>query len=108
MWFQLYIFKNRALTESLIQRAEAAGYHAIVVTVDVPIMARRWRDMRNHLQLSMQDLAKNIFSYALSASNTENVKLFTDTLFDNTLTWYDITWLQSITRLPIIYPSRRC
>lgn len=102
VWFQLYIFKDRGLSESLIQRAESAGYQAIVVTVDVPIMGRRWRDARNNLQLSIQDLAKNIFSYPPENNSLENVKLFTDTLFDNRLTWQDITWLQSITKLPII------
>lgn len=46
-WFQLYIYKDRSITLKLIQRAEAAGYRAIVLTVDTPILGRREADLRN-------------------------------------------------------------
>src|SRR2546421_4686395 len=46
-WFQLYIYKEREITRALVQRAEAAGAEAIVLTVDAPGLGTRERDMRN-------------------------------------------------------------
>jgi L-lactate dehydrogenase (cytochrome) len=47
LWFQLYVWQNRDLTRSFVDRARAAGYRALVLTVDVPIISRRERDIRN-------------------------------------------------------------
>jgi isopentenyl diphosphate isomerase/L-lactate dehydrogenase-like FMN-dependent dehydrogenase len=47
LWFQLYVWQNRDLTRSFVERARAAGYRALVLTVDVPIISRRERDLRN-------------------------------------------------------------
>src|ERR1700724_4320111 len=46
-WFQLYIYKDREITRALVQRAEAAGAEAIVLTVDAPGLGTRERDNRN-------------------------------------------------------------
>lgn len=50
-WFQLYIYKDRNLTKSLVQRAEKSGFKAIVLTVDAPIFGPRRADVRNQFQL---------------------------------------------------------
>ena len=50
-WFQLYIYKDRAITLDLVQRAEAAGAEAIVLTVDAPGLGTRERDARNSFRL---------------------------------------------------------
>src|SRR5262249_35038853 len=47
LWFQLYLLRDRGQVADLIQRAEAAGCRALMLTVDVPRMGRRLRDMRN-------------------------------------------------------------
>jgi L-lactate dehydrogenase (cytochrome) len=47
LWFQLYVWQSRELTRSFVDRARAAGYRALVLTVDVPIISRRERDLRN-------------------------------------------------------------
>jgi isopentenyl diphosphate isomerase/L-lactate dehydrogenase-like FMN-dependent dehydrogenase len=47
LWFQLYHFRNRELVTSLVGRARDAGYEALILTVDVPVMANRMRDRRN-------------------------------------------------------------
>jgi isopentenyl diphosphate isomerase/L-lactate dehydrogenase-like FMN-dependent dehydrogenase len=47
LWFQLYVWQNRDLTRSFVERARAAGYRALVLTVDVPVISRRERDLRN-------------------------------------------------------------
>lgn len=51
LWLQLYVYKDRALTLSLVRRAEEAGYEAIFVTVDTPYLGRRLEDMRNGFKL---------------------------------------------------------
>lgn len=50
-WFQLYIYKDRELTKSLVRRAETAGFKAIVLTVDAPIFGTRRADVRNKFTL---------------------------------------------------------
>ena len=47
LWFQLYVWQNRDLTRSFVERARAAGYRALALTVDVPVISRRERDLRN-------------------------------------------------------------
>ena len=46
-WFQLYVYKDREVTRRLVQRAEASGYKALCLTVDVPVIGNRERDLRN-------------------------------------------------------------
>jgi len=47
LWFQLYVMRDKALTARLVQRADAAGYEALVVTLDLPTGGKRERDLRN-------------------------------------------------------------
>ncbi len=51
VWFQLYVYKDRGATRALVQRAQAAGCSALVLTVDAQIWGRRERDVRNRFQL---------------------------------------------------------
>jgi len=60
VWLQLHVFKDRAVTASLVQRAEAAGCKAIVLTVDVPVPGRRERDVRNRSTLPDHLSLKNL------------------------------------------------
>ena len=46
-WFQLYVWKDRAVTQGLIERAAASGYRVLVVTMDLPVLGQRERDVRN-------------------------------------------------------------
>ena len=50
-WFQLYVYRDRGLTRSLVERATAAGYRALCLTVDTPLAGLRERDRRNRLHL---------------------------------------------------------
>lgn len=54
LWFQLYLWKSDEVVRSLIQRARAAGYEALVVTVDVPVVGKRERDLRNGMSLPVR------------------------------------------------------
>lgn len=98
LWQQLYIFKKRALTEALIQRAEQAGYKAIVITVGVPISGKRYRDIHNQFTLPSALSTGNFKSTA----NSDLIYDFTAGELDPSLTWRDIEWVQSLTTLPLI------
>ena len=77
-----------------------------MVTVDTPIMGKRERDIRNQFQLPEGVSAKNLVTQQLDLMRSEkqgsDVKNYTDALFDCTLTWKDIEWIQSQTTLPVI------
>ena len=79
-WFQLYWGPDRSKVQELVDRAVAAGYRAIVVTVDLPEVGRRERDLRTGFETPA----------SLSA------------VTDNSLTWRDLEWLRAHTALPIL------
>ncbi|MGI9622017.1 MAG: alpha-hydroxy acid oxidase, partial [Acidimicrobiales bacterium] len=54
LWFQLYLWKSEDVVQSLITRAENAGYEALVVTIDVPVVGKRERDLRNGMSLPVR------------------------------------------------------
>jgi isopentenyl diphosphate isomerase/L-lactate dehydrogenase-like FMN-dependent dehydrogenase len=96
-WFQLYMFEDRNISLQLIKHAEKCGYKAIVLTVDVPIMASRFRDLRNNFTVPSLN---RFVSKLLKCDNT--LKHFTDKHFKRSLSWTDIKWLKDNTELPII------
>jgi (S)-mandelate dehydrogenase len=61
-WFQLYVPRDRNMREDLIHRAAAAGIRNLLVTTDVPLPARRERDMRNGFRLPLRTNARMIFN----------------------------------------------
>ena len=110
-WFQLYTPRNRELAESLIRRAEDAGYKALVVTLDTWVTGWRPRDLNasNFPQLRGKVL-QNYFSdpvfRSLLAKPPEedlNAAIFTwAATFGQVLTWDDMAWFKSVTKLPIV------
>ncbi|MFG2736442.1 alpha-hydroxy-acid oxidizing protein [Streptomyces carpaticus] len=106
-WFQLYWLRDRSLTEQLIDRAEAAGYRALVITVDVPVMGRRLRDMRNSFALPHDIPAANLAPRGTigahrRAEGTSAVSTHTARLFAPGPGWPDLAWLRARTRLPLV------
>lgn len=106
VWFQLYIYRDRGVTSSLVQRAEAAGCKAIVVTVDAPIQGKRERDMRNRFQLPRGVEMKNLVASGKGnfpkTSEGSALAAYINSQFDPSVTWADIEWLRSQTKLPVI------
>ena len=110
-FFQLYTPKDKELAESLVSRAEAAGYKAIQVTLDTWVTGWRPRDLNtaNFPQLRGHVL-QNYFSDPVFRSRLEKppeedpkAAIFTwAATFGKVLTWEDMAWLKSITKLPII------
>ncbi|NWH71687.1 HAOX2 oxidase, partial [Piaya cayana] len=92
-WFQLYIHRNRAVSQQLVQQAEALGFQGLVLTVDLPYTGKRRDDIRNSFCLPPHMKLKNLEG-AFEVCKTS--------LLDPSLTWNDIYWLRSLTHLPII------
>ncbi|XP_056263709.1 hydroxyacid oxidase 1 [Pseudoliparis swirei] len=107
MWLQLYIYKDRELTLSLVRRAEEAGYKAIFVTVDTPYLGRRRDDMRNRFKLPPHLSLSNFSSASLAFSednygDDSGLAVYVAKAIDPSLSWDDITWLKKHTHLPVI------
>jgi L-lactate dehydrogenase (cytochrome) len=118
-WFQVYCFRDRALTLELIARAKAAGFTALCVTVDVPVAGNRERDRRSGMtippRLTLATLARfaarpgwaidyltapapvlaNV-AHKVTEGRGRNVishGAYTDSQFDPSITWTDIAWM---------------
>ncbi len=111
-WFQLYWGAHKGFTESLLARAEAAGFSALVVTLDTKQLAWRERDIRHaYLPFLYGDGLANyftdpVFRAALDeppeANPTQAVLFFASIFSDQTITWDDLAFLRTHTRLPIV------
>jgi 4-hydroxymandelate oxidase len=101
-WFQLYVHRDRGLTEDLVRRAEAAGYGAIVLTVDAPFLGRRYRDERNRFSLPPGIALANLATVRVprTARGSDLSDYFSSEL-DPTLSWRDVEWLRSLSSLPL-------
>ena len=108
-WFQLYVYRDRDLTRSLVQRAERAGYQALVVTVDAPIVGKRLADARNKFSLPSHLHLANFSSDSPQASLAGDgthegsyLERYTRDLLDPSLTWEGIEWIRNLTQLPVL------
>ncbi|MBV9706442.1 MAG: alpha-hydroxy-acid oxidizing protein [Chloroflexi bacterium] len=91
LWFQLYVRHNLKTSEALVRRAQAAGYLAIVLTVDTPVLGRRERDERNDFTMP---------SHARSTNFSDVPK---ERILEVLIpTWKTVDWLHSLTSLPIL------
>ena len=98
-WFQLYWSEDREVVRDLVGRAEAAGYLAVVVTVDLPELGRRERDLRTGFEIPEEIPVPAFTALAENASVTPDQINF---LVDRSLTWRDLDWLRSVTSLPLL------
>jgi lactate 2-monooxygenase len=110
-FFQLYTPKDRDLAASLVHRAEAAGYKGIIVTLDTWVPGWRPRDLStsNFPQLRGHCLSNYtsdpVFRSRLAQSPEENPQgamLQWVSTFGNSLSWDDLPWLRSLTKLPLL------
>jgi 4-hydroxymandelate oxidase len=92
-WFQLYPLSDRERTRDLVATAEAAGCRAVMLTVDTPIAGVRNREQRAGVRLP-PGVTAPYFHHVVDATNVR-------TTFAP-LTWRDVSWLQSITPLPVL------
>ncbi|MCP3993215.1 MAG: alpha-hydroxy-acid oxidizing protein [Actinomycetia bacterium] len=127
-WFQVYTWKDRGLVNDLVDRAGAAGYEALILTVDTAVLGRRERDVRRgytlppkigldtiidgliHPAWTLDFLRNDPINFACVATNnpaddgSSAVTLadYVNTQFDPALSWRDVEWLQSVWDGPII------
>lgn len=105
-WFQLYIHKDRGLTRALVERAYAAGYKALCLTVDAPVLGQRERDRRNEFVLpsglhlaNLSTISGLEIPYAQRESGL--FSYFAQQL-NPALIWQDLEWLESLSPLPLV------
>ncbi|KFO14685.1 Hydroxyacid oxidase 2 [Balearica regulorum gibbericeps] len=109
-WFQLYIHRNRAVSQQLVQRAVASGFQGLVLTADLPYTGKRRDDVRNGFRLPPHMKLKNLEGAFEVCKMSPSFHLLRwhvphktkTTGLDPSVTWNDIYWLRSLTHLPII------
>ncbi|GFP98846.1 peroxisomal (s)-2-hydroxy-acid oxidase glo1 [Phtheirospermum japonicum] len=111
-FFQLYVrlkftivYKDRNVVAQLVRRAERAGFKAIALTVDTPILGRRESDIKNRFTLPPNLTLKNFEGLNLGKmdqANDSGLASYVAGQIDRTLSWKDVKWLQSITSMPIL------
>ena len=123
LWFQLYILKDRGLTQTLIDRARAAGYKAIVISVDCPVVGQRERDARNRLSVPFRPTFAQMIdvlgrtgwlldflkhgppaprNFAALGQNADEITLKLFELLDPAVSWADIAWVRERWDGPLI------
>ncbi|MCI1190353.1 alpha-hydroxy-acid oxidizing protein [Calidifontimicrobium sp. SYSU G02091] len=104
LWFQLYWQRDRGLTSELVQRAEAAGFEALVLTVDAPVQGPRDRERRAGFRVPAHAAAVHLHGPSprpLRPLGDGDSALFDDLLLDAPA-WRDVEWLRGQTRLPLV------
>ncbi|KAI9653300.1 MAG: Cytochrome b2, mitochondrial precursor [Alyxoria varia] len=98
-WLQLYVNKNRDITKKIVQHAEARGCKGLFITVDAPQLGRREKDMRS----KFSDVGSNVQdSDGDSVDRSQGAARAISSFIDPALSWKDIPWFQSITKMPIM------
>ena len=119
-WFQLYVWKDRAFSKELIERARTSGYSALVLTVDVPVAGIRLRDVHNGLTIpprltfrTLLDgamhpawwwdlLTTEPLTFASLSDSGGTVAELIDRVFDPSVDYDDVAWLKENWDGPVI------
>jgi L-lactate dehydrogenase (cytochrome) len=96
-WMQLYVNKDREITKKIVQHAEKRCCKGLFITVDAPQLGRREKDMRS----KFTDTGSNVQAGS-STDNSQGAARAISSFIDPGLSWKDIPWFQSITKMPII------
>jgi L-lactate dehydrogenase (cytochrome) len=126
-WFQVYVWRDRGLVREMIERAAAAGYEALMLTVDTPVLGRRERDVRTGFtmppQLGLATLVDGILhpAWTWDFVRAEPIRFanvvgrevgdgaapvaladYIGSQFDPSLSWRDVEWFQSVWSGPLV------
>ena len=99
-WFQLYCYRDRAITQALVDQAADAGYEAIVLTVDAPMLGRRERDIRTGFVIPADVTVPSFAAAAGGPAAGTPADMFA--LMDPAVGWRDLEQLSSDSPLPVI------
>jgi L-lactate dehydrogenase (cytochrome) len=98
-WLQLYVNKNRDITKRIVEHAEKRGVKGLFITVDAPQLGRREKDMRS----KFDDTGSNVQSTSGdNVDRSQGAARAISSFIDPSLSWKDIPWFRSITKMPII------
>ena len=123
-WLQLFIYKDRGITQEFAQRAAASGYQALCLTTDCPILGRRERDLRNGFTINPRLNVANCVDLLLhpawwlrmskaprvtfrnferhGGGSIVNMAKYIASLIDPSVSWEDLEWLRSIWKGPLV------
>jgi L-lactate dehydrogenase (cytochrome) len=121
LWFQLYVMKDRDVTRRLVERARQAGYKALCLTVDLPVLGQRERDLRNGATIPPKITVRNVVdvlqrlqwlrgvwfgpkitfqnfvgSSAALSDNAGTLWQYVNSLNDPSVDWDDLAWFRSL------------
>ena len=99
-WFQLYWSPDRGIVRDFVGRAEAHGYRAIVLTVDLPVSGRRERDLRTGFEVPAEVPVPAFVAHAERAENVSPTQI--GQIVDKSVTWRDLEWLRGLSPLPLV------
>jgi 4-hydroxymandelate oxidase len=105
LWFQLYVQPDRDFTRSLVQRAEAAGARALVLTVDTPVLGARNRETRTGFKLPVGVTRENLTGLdakVAGATHRPPEGQIYSAVLEPRLTWKDVEWLRSFAKVPVL------
>lgn len=105
LWFQLYCLRDRSVTKELVDRAQVAGYRALVLTVDAPVLGYRDRDIRNAFRLPGHAAPANFRTVTAPRADgpqTAELSVLNKAMVDPSVSWRDVEWLRGLTDLPIV------
>ena len=98
-WLQLYVNKDRSITERIIKHAEKRGCKGLFITVDAPQLGRREKDMRS----KYSDVGSNVQETGGdNVDRSQGAARAISSFIDPSLSWKDIPWFLSVTNMPII------
>ncbi|MDG2427697.1 MAG: alpha-hydroxy acid oxidase [Acidimicrobiales bacterium] len=126
LWFQVYLWKSREVVKSLVERAEKSGYEALVLTIDVPVVGKRVRDVRNGMAIpprirpgSVMDVLRRprwlahllkgpeltfgSLTGTVDPEGHQSIASYVDQELSNSAaTWDELTWLRGIWKGPLL------
>lgn len=103
-WLQLYVNKDRSITRKIVEHAEKRGCKGLFITVDAPQLGRREKDMRS----KFSDAGSDVQSGDSSVDRSQGAARAISSFIDPALSWKDIPWFKSITKMPIVLKGVQC
>ncbi|CAG8258256.1 unnamed protein product [Penicillium salamii] len=103
-WLQLYVNKDREITRKIVEHAEKRGCKGLFITVDAPQLGRREKDMRS----KFSDPGSNVQSGGSDIDRSQGAARAISSFIDPALSWKDIPWFKSITKMPIVLKGVQC